>query len=229
MNRDTEAATGTGVWPVARFFDAALTFPAALFTFLLVVAVGYWAVVLLSLADPDPFDASDLDGGTDGGMSEGTGIVSMLSAIGLGGAPVSVVLTVLIAFAWFFSLAGTALLDGVRGPAALRVALWVALLPAALGAAWLGTRSIVVPLRRLLPDRPAPSRLDFVGRQCVVRTGEVGLDFGQAEVAAADGSTAVIQVRLAGTAPDGAGWTGLIYEYDADTETFWITPLDSVS
>jgi hypothetical protein len=214
------------VRPVARFFDAALTFPAALFTFLLVVAVGYWAVVLLSLADPDPFDAADVDGGA----SEGAGIVSMLTAVGLGGAPVTVVLTVLIAFAWFFSLAGTALMDGMRGPAALRVALWVALLPAALGAAWVGTRSVVVPLRRLLPDRPPPSRLDFVGRQCVVRTGEVGLDFGQAEVAAADGSTAIIQVRLAGADRQaGAGWTALIYDYDYDAETFWITPVDPAS
>jgi hypothetical protein len=210
---------------VARFFDAALTFPAALFTFLLVVAVGYWAVVLLSLADPDPFDA-DVDGGT----SEGTGVVSMLTAAGLGGAPATVVLTVLIAFAWFFSLAGTALVDGVRGPAALRVVLLVAVLPVALGAAWAGTRSALVPLRRLLPDRPAPSRLDFVGRQCVVRTGHVGLDFGQAEVAADDGSTAIIQVRLAGPdRPTGAGWTALIYDYDPDAEAFWIIPVEPAS
>jgi hypothetical protein len=213
------------VRPVARFFDAALTFPAALFTFLLVVTVGYWAVVLLTLADPDPFDVTDVDGGT----SEGTGVVSMLAAAGLGGAPATVVLTVLVAFAWFFSLAGTALVDGVRGPAALRVGLLVAVLPVALGAAWVGTRSMLVPVRRLLPERPAPSRLDFVGRPCVVRTGEVGLDFGQAEVTAADGSTAIIQVRLAGPAPLGAGWTALIYDYDADAETFWITPVDPAS
>jgi hypothetical protein len=216
---------------VARFFDAALTFPTALFTFLLVVAIGYWVVVLFSGAEADAFDGPGVEAGldVDAGGSEGTGLVSMMTAFGLGGAPVTVVLTVLIALAWFFSLAGTAIVDDMRGAGTLRTILLVAVLPVALGAAWAGTRSIVVPLRRLLPDRPPPSRLDFVGRQCVVRTGEVGLDFGQAEVAADDGSTAIIQVRLAGKAPSGSGWTGLIYDYDADRETFWITPVEPAS
>jgi hypothetical protein len=209
---------------MARFLDAALTFPTALFSFLLLVAVGYWVVVLLSAADPDPFEGSDVDGAdADGGLA------SVLTAAGLGGIPATVVLTALIALAWFFSLAGTALLDGVRGPAPLRALLWAALLPVALGGAWLGTRSMVVPLRRLVPDRPAPSRRDFVGRRCVVRTGEVGPDFGQAEVTAPDGSTAIIQVRMAGPAPSGAGWTAVVYEYDPDDETFWIAPLDPVT
>jgi hypothetical protein len=207
---------------MTRFLDAALTFPTALFSFLLLVAIGYWVVVLLSVADPDPFEASDVDGGAEAG----SGLVSVLTAAGLGGLPATVVLTALIALAWFFSLAGSALVDGVRGPAPLRAVLWTALLPVALGGAWLGTRSLVVPLRRMLPDRPPPSRRDFVGRQCVVRTGEVGLDFGQAEVTAADGSTAVIQVRLAGTAPTGAGWLAIVYDYDPDDETFWIAPVD---
>ena len=86
---------------------------------------------------------------------------------------------------------------------------------------------MLMPLRRLLPDRPPPSRLDFVGRCCVVRTGAVGPDFGQAEVTAADGASAIIQVRLAGDAPAGAGWTALIYDYDPERETFWITPVES--
>jgi hypothetical protein len=211
---------------MTRFLDAALTFPTALFSFLLVVAIGYWAVVLLSVADPDPFATSEIDAGTglDAGTDAGSGLASVLTAAGLGGLPVTVVLTALIALAWFLSLAGTALIDGVRGP--LRGVLWVALLPLALGGAWLATRSLAVPLRRMLPDRPPPSRRDFVGRTCVVRTGEVGLDFGQAEVTAADGSTAIIQVRLAGTAPAGAGWTAIVYEYDPDDETFWIAPVD---
>jgi len=59
----------------------------------------------------------------------------------------------------------------------------------------------------------------------VVRTRHVGPDHGQAEVTAADGSSAVIQVRLAGEAHDATGWTALIYGYDADDEVFWITPI----
>ncbi|GAA1033390.1 hypothetical protein GCM10009557_34980 [Virgisporangium ochraceum] len=202
---------------MAEFIEATLAFPTALFSFLLVVAVGYWVVVLLSLLDLDLFDAAGVD--ADGVAAADSGIASAMTAAGLGGVPVTVVLTVLIAFAWFFSLAGNAFVGGI--PLARAV-----VLPVALGGAYLGTRSIVVPVRRLLPHRPAPSRMDFVGRHCVVRTGQVGPDFGQAEVTADDGSTAIIQVRLAAYSLADAGWTALIYDYDAETEAFWITPAE---
>lgn len=203
------------------FLDATLAFPTALFSFLLLVVIGYWMVVLLSLVEVDLLDASGIDGvdGADGVAGADGGIGSAMTAVGLGGAPVTVVLTLLIALAWFLSLAGNAVTGGI--PIAR-----VAVLPVALVGAWLGTRSAVVPLRRLLPDRPPPSRMDFVGRHCVVRTGTVGPDFGQAEVTADDGSTAIIQVRLSGHAVAEAGWIALIYDYDADREAFWITPAE---
>jgi hypothetical protein len=210
---------------VTGFLDAALAFPTALFSFLLLVTIGYWVVVLLSLVDVDLFDASGVDGVGDGigdGIGDATadgGVAAAFSAVGLGGAPVTVVLTVLIAVAWFLSLAGNAVTGSI--PIAR-----VAVLPVALAGAWLGTRSVVVPMRRLLPDRPPPSRMDFVGRCCVVRTGAVGPDFGQAEVTADDGSTAIIQVRLAAYAFTEAGWMALIYDYDAEIEAFWITPAE---
>jgi hypothetical protein len=202
---------------VAGFIDATLAFPTALFSFLLVVAIGYWVVVLLSLFEVDLFDASGVDGA--GEAAADGGFASALTAAGLGGVPVTVVLTVLVAFAWFLSLAGNAFVGGIPIVRAV-------VLPVALGGAYLGTRSIVVPARRLLPHRPAPSRVDFVGRTCVVRTGQVGPDFGQAEVTAEDGSTAIIQVRLAAQSLAAAGWTALIYDYDADLEAFWITPAE---
>jgi hypothetical protein len=199
---------------VTGFLDAALSFPTALFSFLLLVAFGYWVVVLLSLVEVDLVDVSG-----DGVAAADGGIASTLTAVGLGGAPVTVVLTVLIALAWFLSLAGTAVTTGI--PIAR-----VVVLPVALAGAWIGTRSVVAPIRRLLPDRPPPSRMDFVGRPCVVRTGAVGPDFGQAEVTADDGSTAIIQVRLAAVSLAPAGWTALIYDYDADHEAFWIAPAE---
>jgi hypothetical protein len=197
---------------VTGFLHATLAFPTALFSFLLLVAIGYWVVVLLSLVDVDPFDGAGVDAAADGE------IASAMTAIGLNGAPVTVVLTVLIALAWFLSLAGNAVVGSI--PIAR-----LAVLPVAVAGAWLGTRSVVVPMRRLLPDHPPPSRLDFVGRACVVRTGEVSPEFGQAEVTADDGSTAIIQVRLTGYAV-GTGWVGLIYDYDTEREAFWITPAD---
>ncbi|GII76004.1 hypothetical protein Sru01_09860 [Sphaerisporangium rufum] len=234
---------------MGEFVRTALTFPAVIFGFLLVVVVGYWVLVLVS--------GAGLDGlGADGDPGLGAGL---LGGLGLGGMPVTVSVSLLVAFSWFIGLAGTALVDG---PAAR-----VAVLAAAPAGAWLAVRALAAPLRRMGAAAPAPSRADFVGRTCVIRTGRVGADFGQAEVRASDGSSAVIQVRqlqwpghpprdepgglpargghgpVPSTAPDRirdgrhapaagghheeplrAGDLALIFEYDAEREFFWVTP-----
>lgn len=71
-----------------------------------------------------------------------------------------------------------------------------------------------------------------MGQVCTVRTGSVSADFGQAEVAAADGSTAIVQVRQPPrpSSPGEvltSGATGLLYAYDAEGEFFWVSPYDA--
>ena len=185
------------------FFEAALSFPAVLFTPLLVVVIGYWLVVIAGGADPEG------DAGSDGG--------GFLGFLGFGGVPASVVLSLLIAVAWFAALAGGAVLGAV--PAAL-------VLIGALVVAWLITRVAVLLLRRVMPAGAGPSRADFVGLTCVVRTGRVTGTFGQAEVHAPDGSSAVVQVRQTGHDDLQAGTVAVLYDFDADGEFFWIVPAD---
>lgn len=187
------------------FVDAALGFPAVVFSFALLVVIGYWVLVLLGGADVDALDDA-------------------VPGLGLG-APVSIVASVGIAVAWFVSLAGTALLDGADLPAGVSVLLSLAVLAIALVCAAALARLLVLPLRRLMPTAPESSRADFVGRTCVVRTGRVDAGFGQAEVTAPDGSTAIVQVRQTGDESLTAGSTALIYDYDADREFFWVTAL----
>ncbi|GAA4413786.1 hypothetical protein ACFQV2_37040 [Actinokineospora soli] len=186
------------------FVDTALRFPVVVLTFALVVVIGFWLLVL--------FGASDVDA------------VGEVDALGLGGVPATVALSLTIAFAWFGSLVVTVMLEGldptlvvVGGIVGLAIAVVVGLLI---------TRLLLIPLRRVLPDAPAASRHDFVGLVCVVRTGRVDRDFGQAEVTAADGSSAIVQVRQAGDDPLPAGRTAVIYDYDTDGEFFWIAPVD---
>jgi hypothetical protein len=190
------------------FLAAVTGFPAVLFSFLLVVVVAFWVIVALGGAEPDILDG---DGWFDSAMLRGAGFR---------GVPVTIVLSLMITLAWFVSLVGTALLD--------RLGAWrpigaPAVLVAALLSAWLGTRVLVAPFRRVFAETGAASRAEFVGRLCVIRTGRVGPDFGQAEVTAADGSSAVVQVRQHGDDALARGSTALIYEYDADGEFFWVT------
>ncbi|MFI1989917.1 hypothetical protein [Actinoplanes sp. NPDC020271] len=177
------------------FIEAALSFPTVLLTPLLILVIGYWIVVIVGGADPEA----------------GHGHGDLL------GVPVPVFVSLLVALAWFGTLAGSE---------------WHASLPLgivpilALLAAVVVTRLIAIPLRRLLPTGPDASRADFLGLTCVIRTGRVTATFGQAEVHAADGSSAIIQVRQAGTDEFSAGTVALIYDADPEGEFFWVVPAD---
>jgi hypothetical protein len=185
---------------MSGFVTAALAFPAVLFSFLLIVVIGYWVLALVGVLDVEDGDIGFF-----------------------GGVPLPISLSLLVAFSWFLSLVGTVLIDGVGTP--LRVGLGVGVLLAALVLGALGTRLVVVPLRRVFAGA-VPSRQDFVGRVAVVRTSTVTEDFGQAEVAAADGASAIISIRLAGEGNLGLGSRVVIYDYDSAGEFFWVSPLE---
>ncbi|MEV7188166.1 hypothetical protein [Kitasatospora sp. NPDC093102] len=246
---ETGGAAGMG-----GFFAAALAFPTALFSFALVVVVGYWLLMLFGGLVPgavhgghggghqvdvghgghhlgaghgghggDPGHGAGGHGGDGGSDRHGAGHrTGVLDALGLGGVPVTVAVSLLVALAWFVSLAGTVLTSGAPARGGV--------FAVALVASWAGTRVLVRPLSRLFPqDRPA-TRGDFVGRVCVIRTGRVTADFGQAEVTAEDGSTATVQVRTAEPEPGlTAGRTALIFDYDAEGEHFLVAPFDPPS
>lgn len=218
MNGESETAR------MSDLLKASLGFPAVLFTFALGVVVLFWVVTLFGGADPDVLDTdADMDAGDGGGL---------LAVFGLGHVPATIVLSLMITFAWFGSLVGTVLLDGLGVPGFVRVLLAIGVLAVAVVVAWALTRALIAPLRRVFaPERPA-SRQDFVGRTCVIRTGSVTHDFGQAEVTAEDGSSAIVQVRatddIAHDPEDfRSGRTALIFAYDADGEVFLIAPFGS--
>lgn len=202
------------------FFSAALGFPAVVFSFALIVVVAYWILVMLGGIGIDVLDG---DPDAAGGESDGDG--GLLRGLGFGGVPITVVLSLLIAVAWFVSLVGTVALDGYDGAGALVVVFSIGVLLAALVCAFAVARLLVLPLRRMFPAGPEASRSDFVGRTCVVRTGRVDASFGQAEVTAADGSSAIVQIRQSAGEALTAGSAALIYDYDADGEFFWVTAL----
>ncbi len=180
------------------FVDAALGFPVAVFSVLLVIVVAYWLLIALGVLDT---------------------IVGIVAAAAV---------SLFVALAWFTGLVAAVLLHRhhVNGPAA-----YGGVLVAALALSGLITRLLMRPLRHMVPDEQVPSRQDFVGRMCVIRTGRVDLTFGQAEVRAADGSAAVIQVRQQRNQPAEEplviGSTALIIDYDADGEFFWVMPYDA--
>ncbi|MEU9097669.1 hypothetical protein [Streptomyces sp. NPDC048361] len=195
---------------MTEFMAAALGFPAALFSAALIVVVAFWLLVLVGAAEHTTFDG-DVHGHVFGGD----------------GVPVSVAVSLLTGVSWFISLSGSVLIRRSGASGTTAAALAAGVLAVALLCGWIVTRFLVGRLRRAFPDHPPPSRLDFVGLTCTIRTGSVSADFGQAEVAAADGSTALVQVRQSGTEPLRLGSTGLLYAFDDDGEFFWVAPYDA--
>ncbi|WP_367134452.1 hypothetical protein [Saccharothrix sp. HUAS TT1] len=182
---------------MGRFFAAALGFPVVVLSVLLVLVVAYWLLVAFGVADADWVE------------------------LDVGGVPATIGISLAVAFSWFACLTGVVLVEPRSTPAG------AAVLGGALVVGLALTRPAMRPLRRLFPADPPASRLDFVGRPCVIRTGRVTRAFGQAEVTAADGSSAVVQVRQPGEDPLlVAGATALIFDYDVAGEFFWVAPLD---
>ncbi|MEW1653624.1 hypothetical protein [Streptomyces sp. NPDC093707] len=142
--------------------SAAAAFPTLFFTSALGVAVVFWLLVAVGLADAGSFDA-DVDA----------------AAWGVDGVPVAVAFSVLTVLGWCVSLAGTVLLVPLVPPGVGQGLVRLGVLAAALLTAWTGTRLLVRPLRRLLPAEPGPAR-----RTRTVRPGHVDATSGPAEVAA---------------------------------------------
>lgn len=201
-----------------EFISAAFTFPAVIFSFALVVVIGYWAVALLGgigigVLDPD----------VDTGASS-AGLGGALAGIGLGGVPVTVVLSLMIAMSWFGSLVGTVILDQFSLSTPVLIALGLVAIAAAVVVAWLLIALVTMVIRRKLPQVRESSRKEFIGKICVIKTPPLGTSLGQAEITAHDGSTANISVRQTGSDVFTAGGTALIFEFDGDGEFFWISP-----
>lgn len=212
---------------MGEFLNVALRFPAALFSFLLVVVIGYWLLVLFGVLDVDTGSGVDVDAVAGDGTDAASGVAGLLAGLGLGGVPASVALSLLVATGWFASLAGGVLLASLEVSTWAMIGLGIAVLAAALVVAWLIAWLLMLPLQHFFPTGPQASRQDFVGKTCVIRTSTVTAKFGQAEVTASDGSSAIIQVRKAGDDPLGAGELAVIYDYDAKGEFFWVAPIDS--
>jgi hypothetical protein len=122
---------------MGQIVDAAVRFPTVTLTSALVVALGFWLLVLLGRADVRAFDAD---------------APSVIRS--LGGTPVAVAASVVIVSAWLASITGTLLMDLVRltgpGGAAARVALLVL----SVLVAWPVARRCAASFVRLLPGSP---------------------------------------------------------------------------
>ncbi|MCF4139447.1 hypothetical protein L1856_25770 [Streptomyces sp. Tue 6430] len=130
------------------FFMVATGFPTFLFTVPLLAAAGFWLLVAVGAAGPRTFD-EDAD----------------LGALGLGGVPVAVAVSLWTALAWSGSLGAAVLLEPLASPGPARALTGLAVLAAAprsRGARpgrCYGCRGACAPTNPGRPRRTSPGRV----------------------------------------------------------------------
>lgn len=146
------------------------------------------------------------------------GLAGLIQALGLGGVPVTVMLSILILIAWSFCVAAMQLLVG-GSPGWLVVAAALLSLTIAIPL----TSLLVRPLRRFFVTLPATRHRDLLGKICTITTLRVDERYGQAEIEDG-GAGLLVQVRANGPSPLARGDRALIFDYK--DEVFHVAPVD---
>jgi hypothetical protein len=168
--------------------------------------------------DPDLGDADDAGG-------HGA-VAAVMSALHLRSVPATVVLSFIVTFAWLVCILSMQLLTRAA-PGLVGAPLSVAVLVGS-GILALPLTSIAArPLAKVFAPRRAPSKSDFIGRTCVVRTGTVSEKFGEATMHDG-GAGLVLRVRVEAGKQLKRGEQALIVDYDAERETYLVEPLRDV-
>ncbi|MEM8931804.1 MAG: hypothetical protein AAGE94_11560 [Acidobacteriota bacterium] len=161
---------------------------------------------------------------------------SFLEHLSFGDVPRSFSWSLVIGFAWLFSLLGSVYIPGFDAVASSGLATG-GVIAAVLGVVSLGlgvvaTSLALRPVNKAMRAGIGARRHELVGRTCTIRTSRVDATFGQAEV---DDGAMIIDVRTLdsntdsnpdSTATLGHGSRALIYNYDGDREVFLVAPLD---
>jgi hypothetical protein len=183
--------------------------------------------VLEGAADHLDIGGEHADGGDI--HAPGAGAGGIVASLKLRSAPATVVMSIIILFAWIFSILGMQLMSAVLPPGAglpltmAKLALFV-LAPIV---ALFPTSVVVRPLARVFTPPNAPKHESLVGKVCTIRTGTVTDRFGEA-LLEDGGAGVVVRVRVESGEKLGRGDQVVILGYDADREEFTVAPMDDM-
>lgn len=197
-----------------RFINAAIGYPTAILTALLLVVLIYWLVAMLGWVD---FDSANIDielqSQADADAGELSTLAGYVMALGLSGVPFSVVVSVLVLISWTIScLAGEWLMPWVP-TLVLHLVVGTVVLLVSVALSIVVTAQLVKPLRGLFVTHQAVGNASLVGQTCRIMSQTVGARQGYAEVAQRGAS---LQIRVWAEEPNtlNKGSVAVILEYD---------------
>ncbi|WP_137937441.1 ubiquinone biosynthesis protein [Chitinivorax sp. B] len=223
------------------WLDAILSFPTIVYTILLVVVVTYWLLAIVGLVDfshghhghmewhdlahghgHDTHFPADAHGH---GETDVSTIASFAMAMGLSGVPFSIVVSLIVFFAWVISaLVGEYVLVWVPTQL-LRILFGLAVMAGAFAMALPLTALTIRPMRPLFVVHNAPHNAGLVGLPCRILTLTVDEKFGQAEVTH-QGST--FNIKIWAPTPNGLtkGSISALLDYDQKTGRYEVATVD---
>ncbi len=232
---------------MSNLIAISLTFPTVVWTALLGVVLVYWLFVVVgavhlgsSHADgavDGAVDGIDADGVGDGAHADGADGVdgdgadgahaahhaSILGSLKLRSVPITVVVSLIVVFAWLFS---TTFMQFASAMPINRWLMGTLVLVLSCVFALPVTSLAIRPFARFFAHAKAQTHQDLVGKTCQVRTGLVDGRFGEATVVER-GSDLVVRVRIDGQ-PLKRGQEAIITGWDAERDAFTVEPLDDV-
>lgn len=176
----------------------------------------------------DGADGLDADAVHDGGGHADAhhgALSGILASLKLRSAPATVVLSVLVLFAWLFSVLGMQAAAGwfPGGGSLVRLAVFLLAPLAALPF----TSLVVRPLARVFVAHPVAAKQDLVGKVATVRTGTVTDRFGEA-LLEDGGAGLVVRVRVETGDTLKRGDQVVIVGYDDERQEFTVAPMDDL-
>jgi len=207
-----------------RLFEAALSYPTAIFSALLLVVLVYWLLALLGWVD---FESSGLDVDielqADGEAGDISTLAGYVVALGLNGVPFSIVVSLLVLVAWTLSCLAAEWLMPWISTLPLQLVVGTMVLVLSLGLAIIITARLIRPLRGLFVTHQAVGNASFVGQCCTVMSQVVNDRSGHAEVAQR-GASIRIRIRTEGENQLIKGDTARILDYDAAANRYLVAP-----
>ncbi len=174
-------------------------YPTGIYTAIIFILLLFWIFTILGAIDIDiiSFDSDiDLDFDLDSDI-EIPGFVGLLHTLGFTGVPVTIVITVLIFWAWVFtyilSAYGLPLIPGEL----LKILVGTIGMIASFFLAIPITTKIVAPLRKLSAKNNAKSNKDYLGSICKVTSQTVDETFGQGKIQT-NGASLIVSIRSDG-------------------------------
>ena len=167
------------------------------------------------------------EGAAEGAAASVGGLAGFLSALKLRSAPVTVMFSFLVLWAWVFSFTGMKVFGALFAGTIPTWAYGTITFFLAFFLSLFATSVSIRPLGKFFVSHTAKGREQVLGKLCTITTGRVDDEFGQAEFND-EGASLLLSVRCDQLNDLKKGDQVLVFDYDIEREAFIVEPLSAI-